>query len=172
MKEEELQVIVRNATKDDIPEITRMVKEFEKEHYKLVSSKIPELEPVLRLSKDYYKKELGWITKCLRARKARVLVAEMDGKVVGYGVFSIKKQPPICALSEYGHISQLYVKPRFRGRGISSALFEAAREWFQKKGVKWMDIGVHFGNDRALDIYRHWGFIPRHITLWRKVKGD
>ncbi len=127
------------------------------------------MKPILKLKRNHLKIKKEWFKKLVRARNSRLIVAEVDGQLAGYAILQVKKTAPVFAVEEYGYFGDIYVKPMFRGKGVSTALFQAGRRWFREKGLKWIAIDVHWGNTRAREIYQHWGFFPRNLEMWRKV---
>lgn len=60
------------------------------------------------------------------AAAAAVLVAEVDGEVVGYARIEV--------LDGHAHLEQLSVLPSHGGRGIGTALLDAVAQWAQDRG--------------------------------------
>ncbi|MEU6381057.1 GNAT family N-acetyltransferase [Streptomyces sp. NPDC046909] len=59
-----------------------------------------------------------------------------------------------------GHIVGVFVRPEWRGGGVTKALFEAAVEWAWGRGVEAVRLIVHEDNPRAQGFYRKAGFVP------------
>jgi len=99
-----------------------------------------------------------WASKWIKSPKGLVLVAEDDGKLVGYSLIFIKKNVKIYSAKEIGHISDLYIEENFRGKGIASKFKKMAFSWFKQKGIKFASIAVHAKNRHAHSVYEEWGF--------------
>jgi ribosomal protein S18 acetylase RimI-like enzyme len=85
----------------------------------------------------------------------RALVAEVDGRVVGYAAFAVLYNTDIAARQLWMH--DLYVLPRARSRGVGAALVAAvAREAVRRKLPR-MEWGVRSTNTRAVRFYRGLG---------------
>jgi [ribosomal protein S18]-alanine N-acetyltransferase len=81
------------------------------------------------------------------------LVAEQDGKVVGYVV-------GYRSAENEGHIFSVGVKEEYRGRGIGTGLINAICDTFVATGLRYARLEVRNSNTRAQKIYRSIGFVP------------
>lgn len=52
----------------------------------------------------------------------------------------------------------MMVAPDWRGRGVGSALMEAAIAWCRREGVEKIELSVYPGNDAARALYEKYGF--------------
>ena len=86
-------------------------------------------------------------------RWSRVLVAEVEGRAVGKVTVDLVYRP-------YSEIVNLLVHPSYRGRGIGSALLDAALRLAEGQGFWVQIIMADVGNERALRLYRSRGFLP------------
>jgi ribosomal protein S18 acetylase RimI-like enzyme len=85
-----------------------------------------------------------------------VLVAELDGTVVGY----VKLRRP-TALSAHRHVLQvggLAVDPAVQRRGVGRALVVAAIEEARRRGARRLTLHVLATNHGARALYAHCGF--------------
>lgn len=85
-----------------------------------------------------------------------VWVVEEEGRILGYAViahgFSL----------EYGgrdaFLDEFFVTRRARGRGLGTALLDAAEAGARRDGVSTLHLEVEDGNPRAAGLYRRRGF--------------
>ena len=87
------------------------------------------------------------------------LVAELDGKIVGFGCWDPK-----------GEIPALYVLQDAQGYGIGRRLMEAMLE--RLSDCEQVRLEVLEGNDRAIGFYEHMGFRldgTRYLTRFSAV---
>ncbi len=90
------------------------------------------------------------------------LVAELDGRVVGY----IRLKPP-TALVENAHVIQVQgiaVHPAARGRGAGARLLDGAVKHLRKRGIRKLTLRVLSTNETAIRLYERQGF-TREGTL-------
>ncbi|MFI1048561.1 GNAT family N-acetyltransferase [Streptomyces griseoruber] len=64
-----------------------------------------------------------------------------------------------------GHVVGVYVRPEWRGGGVTRKLFEAGVEWAWGVGVERVRLLVHQKNLRAQRAYRKAGFAPSGLTV-------
>ena len=82
-----------------------------------------------------------------------VLVAEVDGKVVGYITTWANPETKI------GHIPNFAVHPDFQGRGIGRRLLEAALRLLRERGMEMAKIETLEQNLVASKFYPKMGFV-------------
>jgi histidinol-phosphatase len=92
-----------------------------------------------------------------------VLIAEDDGRAVGYAMF-VAGEPGDDDVRAVVHhrptveLSKLYVLPSSHGAGASGQLLEAGREWAKERGATTIWLGVNQQNARAQKFYGKNGF--------------
>ena len=67
--------------------------------------------------------------------------------------------------AEDAFVDELYVRGRFRGRGIGTRALEAAAELCRSNGVCALHLEVERSNTRAQSVYRRTGFVDRKFVL-------
>ncbi len=56
-------------------------------------------------------------------------------------------------------LTSLWVDPRFRGRGLGSALIDAVVDWARERGLSQILLWVTDGNQHAETLYLRNGFV-------------
>lgn len=90
-----------------------------------------------------------------------VLVAELDGAVVGY-----LKLKPWTPLEENAHVLGLQgiaTLPSARGRGVGTALLRAAEAVARARGARKIWLGVFGTNPRAQALYAREGYVVEGV---------
>lgn len=82
---------------------------------------------------------------------AKYVVAEKDGKIVGYG--------GLWLILDEGHITNIAVSPEYRGQGIGNLIVEGLVDICEKKGINNMTLEVRKSNLVAQSLYKKYGFI-------------
>jgi len=81
---------------------------------------------------------------------AHYLVAKQEQRVVGYvGLWLILDE---------GHITNIAVHPKLRGRGIGRRLLHAIAQLARRRGVRRMSLEVRVSNARAQKLYYSLGY--------------
>jgi ribosomal protein S18 acetylase RimI-like enzyme len=106
-----------------------------------------------------------WITSTAR----RVVVATVDGRVVGYAIGSITENPPILRLRHYGHISDICVAREWRQHGVGRRLYGALRTWFRGRGIGVVQLNVASLNPVAQAFWREMGFQDYMDRMWLEL---
>lgn len=96
--------------------------------------------------------------------KYPVLVAEEDGKVVGWA--SLSKWSDRCAYSDTAEIS-LYVAEKERGKGIGRKLLEAIILEGEKSGLHSIIARIAERNEMSIHLHHSMGF--EHIGIMKEV---
>jgi ribosomal protein S18 acetylase RimI-like enzyme len=121
----------------------------------------PEFDQIPRMSE--VRRDVAENLRELRRTKGFVLIAELDGRPVGYLLAEVKalpshhdrvmRRPQLAA-----QINLLYVEPGARRRGVGTALLEHAQRRFRAVGVDNLQLFVAAGNTEARRLYREVGY--------------
>jgi len=58
-----------------------------------------------------------------------------------------------------GEVKRMFVRPEYRGRGISKALLAAVEEYARRRGDHTLHLGTRITLEPAVVLYRHSGFM-------------
>jgi ribosomal protein S18 acetylase RimI-like enzyme len=98
---------------------------------------------------------LGKVAAWINDPDGQVLVAERDGRLIGYVQSGINTLPCKAARAGDGELKRIYVSKSAQGLGLGRALLERALQWL---GDRPIFIGVWSGNLKAQKLYGHYGF--------------
>jgi ribosomal protein S18 acetylase RimI-like enzyme len=98
------------------------------------------------------------LREAIAGENAVVLVAELDGDVVGYAV--ARRQSAARA-----HLNDIYVRPHARRRGVAKELIGAVTSKMRSRGAQVMTLGVDLANTTARTVYRRLGFREDSVRL-------
>jgi ribosomal protein S18 acetylase RimI-like enzyme len=85
-------------------------------------------------------------------------VAEEGGQSVGFALARRRG-------GTEGRVTDLYVRPHARRRGVAAALLRAAVEAFRETGTTHVTLWVDSDNAEARAVYRRWGFAEKTLQL-------
>lgn len=77
----------------------------------------------------------------------RTFVAESNGRIIGFvlGVI-VDLVPEMFASETGGFLADIYVEPNYRRSGVGRALVKALSDWFQSRGVDYLELYVANSN--------------------------
>ena len=101
-----------------------------------------------------------------------VLVADDEGRLVGFLEASLREHVDGCLTSPVGYIEGWYVAPGHRGRGIGAALVRAAERWARSRGCREVASDVELANENGQRAHRALGYEETfRVVLFRKAIG-
>ncbi|MCS7197116.1 MAG: GNAT family N-acetyltransferase [Candidatus Bipolaricaulota bacterium] len=116
------------------------------------------------------------------------VVLEYEGQIVGYTVVGVKI-PSFFERLEWrtralltgeelrepapvGHILNIAVDPRFRGRGLGQRLLEYALDYCRYLGARHVELEVRTSNAVAIRLYQKYGFVIRERLPYYYSDGE
>ena len=123
-------------------------------------------------SREAFEGELSGLNPCV------YFVAEAPGETIcGYmGIWHILDE---------GHITNVAVRPEYRGRGIASAIIRTLLEFTEEEGIRDFTLEVRESNPPARNLYEKYGFTVEGVRkgyyrdnkenaliMWRRAAED
>lgn len=149
-------VIIRQATIEDLP----MLLTFEQG---IIIAERPFDPTLVDGHFNYYD-----LKAMIPAEDAAIYVAQKGDELVGSGSVLIADAKPYLKHNSYAHIGFMFVKPEFRGQGISQAILEELRNWSVSKNLVEFRLKVYDDNPRAIRAYEKAGF-KKHLIEMRYI---
>jgi len=105
-------------------------------------------------------RSIDYIADLLNSEKSAVLVAEVQGRIVGAVSVTIHEAPalPVMVPRRFAVISDVVVVRGFRHQGIGRMLMEQAQGWARARGVGQVELNVWEFNRGALAFYSKLGY--------------
>lgn len=150
---ESLNVNIRKAVSKDL----HTLKEFEQEIIKFerpFDSNLKQ-DPI-----EYYD-----LLELIQREDAQVLVATVDGEIVGSGYALIKNSLPYKKPEQYAYLGFMFVSPEYRGKRINGKIIEGLMNWAKEKKITEIQLDVYAENKIALNAYLKRGFKPSLLTM-------
>ncbi|MGL4441803.1 MAG: GNAT family N-acetyltransferase [Bosea sp. (in: a-proteobacteria)] len=99
------------------------------------------------------------------------LVAEIDGKIIGYLLCVIEKAEAYIrdSYGMHAYIAELVIAEGHRGQGLGSKLIAAAEDFARGRGMPSIFIGVLAGNNPADRLYQHLGYDTYNIERIKRL---
>lgn len=101
-----------------------------------------------------------------RPRRARFVVAECDGRLIG--VAALVFSTPIEFGAPAVWLEELYIEPAWRGQSIGTRLLAAAERVAADAGAVAVDLEVDDHHPRAQSLYERAGYTPLPRRHWVK----
>lgn len=99
------------------------------------------------------------------------MVAEEDGRIVGFMLCLLEPNVPVYRERKIGVISDVYVKEERRRKGLAKKMFDFAAKWFEKNKVRTVRLNVAADNLEARAAWRMLGFEPFMIDTRLDLAG-
>lgn len=94
-----------------------------------------------------------------------LLVAEVDGVVVGSGYARIEESKLFYKHLNHAYLGFMYVRPDYRGKGINRKIIDALQGWSLSKRVTELRLEVYYDNLPAINAYKKNGFANHLIQM-------
>lgn len=94
-----------------------------------------------------------------------LVVAEVDGMVVGSGYARIEESKLYYKHRQYAYLGFMYVRPAYRGNGINKQIIKALESWSLSKNITELRLEVYFDNVPAINAYKKIGFSSHMIQM-------
>lgn len=118
-----------------------------------------------RSGKDKGKIEKAWFDDIITSPWHDLLIAEDDGKIIGFACLSVTMGPGI---RKNAYLEDFVVDSAARGKGIGSALWDAMQDWAAEKGCQKLEFTCGNGREAAQAFYKNHGAEIYETNFFRK----
>jgi ribosomal protein S18 acetylase RimI-like enzyme len=114
---------------------------------------------------------LSFFKEILADVNAKIFVAELDSKVIGYVYVLIRAAPnnPILKPNRFLHIEQLAVSPKARRAKVGSQLMKRAENFAKDNKISEIKLNVWKFNVGAEKFYEEIGYEPERTFFSKKI---
>ncbi|WHZ00363.1 GNAT family N-acetyltransferase [Peribacillus simplex] len=130
------------------------------------NSVISEGEYFIAVSEEFNKtpeQQRDWIQRLLENERETIIVAEINGEVIGWIGFQSENRKRMSHKGSFG----MMIRKNYRGKGIGKELIKALLEWAEANPfIEKVSLGVFSTNQRAISLYKKMGFVEEG----RKIK--
>lgn len=95
------------------------------------------------------------------------ILAEVDGDVAGFACLRVV--PCVLYAEPHAEVTEMYVEPAYRRRGVGRALIAHAERLAAERGAIRVMILVDPANDIAQAFYRQAGYNPDDLSVWKSI---
>jgi GNAT superfamily N-acetyltransferase len=158
-------VAIRNATRADYAVVLRFHRELYIRHRDELAR--PDVVPLLAY-KDIEGTLRDDVDGLLTGRDTRVLLAERDGRAVGYVTGHVEVDPR-RVLTRKGVVEDWFVLRDERGQGTGRLLLDTLVEGFRRDGCQVAESGTWAFNDDARQAHQKAGFIEVEVKFRKRL---
>jgi ribosomal protein S18 acetylase RimI-like enzyme len=151
--------IVRRAASPDLPRIGYLGALLIKEHYDFDTQRFLAAKP--ETSAGY----AAFLSSQLEDPDKAVLVADMDGDVIGYAYAAVEGYDYMSLRGPAGILHDVIVDPGHRGRGVGRLLLDATLEFFRSRDVPRVVLSTAERNEAAQRLFARMGFRRTMIEM-------
>jgi len=152
-----MSVIVRRATRKDARTVAEMAIKLAQQHVGYDSQRFSELAP-LEQAESYYGSQT-------ETGDATVLVAELDGKIVGFAYIQYEAKDYANLLETAAWLHDIYIAEAARGQNAGKLLIEKSIEAAQKLGADKLMLSVAAKNEFAKEFFERNGFKETMVEM-------
>lgn len=153
---------IRKLQEDDVDGISTLWQKFAQMREGMTNSKILNEDAA-----DYF---FGYATGLVQRKDTLTLVAEEDGRVVGYLIALKQRRPPIYHHTRVAYLSDAFVEEPHRRQGILKQFVAELDAWCRREGITAIDVQIFKGNGLAQEIYQRMGFHEYRVLMRREIE--
>jgi len=152
------QLKIRAATMNDLP----LLLAFEQG---VITAERP-FDPTLKKGPTAYYD----IEELISADHVKLVVAEINKKLVGAGYARIERSKDYLQHKYHGYLGFMYVVPEHRRKNINHQILEVLAQWCASKNIHELRLQVYHDNEAALQAYEKAGFTKHLIEMRLEIK--
>lgn len=153
---------IRDATRADLDAIVDRWIELMEAHAELH----PELYRPAEHGRGTYR---SYLRERIGGKRSAVLVAEVEGEVVGYVLGGAGLRAPFFEVREVGMVYDIAVSPGSRRQGVAQALVDTLLERFRGWGLEHVQVSFSPHNPAASKFWPAQGFEPFLTEAYRRL---
>jgi ribosomal protein S18 acetylase RimI-like enzyme len=157
---------IRPAARDDLSAIGRLGALLVRTHHDFDPKRFL---PATPQTEQLYGSFLG---AQLEEPDVIVLVAELDGEVLGYTYAGVEGYDYMALRGPAGALYDIVVDPAHRRQGVGRLLLEATVVALEARGAPRVVLSTAEQNESAQRLFVHAGFRPTMIEMTRELTGD
>ena len=105
------------------------------------------------------------IKAMIESTESEVIVAVLKTEIIGSAYLDIKQAKPYLKYKSFAYLGFMYVKPAYRGKGVSNIIIEKIKKLARAKNVNELHLDVYNDNHSAISAYEKAGFKRNLINM-------
>jgi GNAT superfamily N-acetyltransferase len=152
---------IRKAVTKDIDQLSELILDFYKE------GEI--IEPVIGgLNKSAKKYFRDYLKETINSKEAVIFVFEKNN-IIGFIIGCVKKNEPFFKIKVFSKLTDFYVIPSERRKGIGDQLLKQFLYWSKKRKATHIFLGTLSKNKLTTKMYENKGFFEFEKEYWKKI---
>jgi GNAT superfamily N-acetyltransferase len=148
-------MIIRRAKFKDIPILSQFAVDLLKYH--------EEFDVYYAPAKNVKEEYIKYFKFCIRSSLKLLLVAEAEGKLIGYALAEINGRPSVFKIRNIALINDMFIVEKMRNSGIGKKMYLEIIEWVKGQRKKYpkldyVELGVHTKNVIGKKAWLKYGF--------------
>jgi ribosomal protein S18 acetylase RimI-like enzyme len=149
---------IRKATVEDVPKVLPLVSAICRLHEAWDAARFKMVDrPELRYE--------NWLKSRATDERSVFLVAEHEGRIVGYVVCTIEQAIGIYAVREHGWVHDLWIDESYRNEGLGRQMTMLVVERFKELGVSQIRLETAAANEIGRKLFASCGFRVSTIEM-------
>lgn len=129
-----------------------------------LAEEMDKLDPVHRLAPSYREQGRDLMNDAIADDFTHVHVAFDGDRAIGFAIIRLQFPHGLFEQKPLVHISDVYVMPEYRRRGVATALVTHGIAFARKKGIGLVTLGV-LANCPAIGLYEKLGFKVHRLSM-------
>lgn len=139
----------REANEGDLKEIVELIIRLKRLN--------EEFDALLKVREDIEEKTKEYVKNSLKSNNSFIIVAEQNKKIIGILKAEVRERLFYLPIKE-GFISEFYIMPEYRRKGLGKELLKFSIEKLKEKGAEIVTAEFPTQNKIASDFYAKQGF--------------
>jgi ribosomal protein S18 acetylase RimI-like enzyme len=154
--------VIRLTRADDLPRVSELAAELVRQHHRLDPRRFLLIEPIAEGYRWFFNQELG-------RKEAVLLVAEVDGDIVGYSYGTLEPRNWNDLLDICGKLNDVFVDPSARRQGVGRLLVVETMAALRKLGAPRVVLLSAWKNSDAHPFFESLGFRRTMLEMTAEV---
>jgi ribosomal protein S18 acetylase RimI-like enzyme len=159
------QVMIRAAVRTDLPAISKLGALLVRTHHDFDARRF--IAATSQTEGGY----ASWLGSQLQEPNVFILVAELEGAVIGYAYAGVEGYDYMSLRGPAGVLHDIVVDPQHRGYGVGRLLLDAALAQLERRGVPRVVLSTAERNESAQRLFARAGFRRTMIEMTRELEA-
>jgi len=151
-KPRRIKIEIRDATEKDLKRIVEL--------WELLVEQHRTYSDQFAIARDGRRKWARYLRQKFTEPSTKLIVAEENGKLVGFMMCLLSPQESIFAEKATGVVSDAFVRKDRRKKGVMKEMLRVAMRWFDKNKMKSVEVSIAAANLEARAAWGQLGFKP------------